>query len=223
MGGAPETCWTVVEEAAGGDREAREAFANHYVPVVRAYLRARWRASPLASEIDDAVQEVFVDCFKGDGALGRADRTRSGGFRAFLHGVVRIVALHFETRRARRKVRASGAFDPDRGEANEESLARVFDRAWAQQIMREAAERQANAADDDDRRRRVELLRLRFREGLPIRTIAQRWEADPAVVHRQYARARREFEAALSEVVAFHHPGTPSEVGERCRALLEHL
>ncbi len=223
VGNSIPTCWTLIEGAAAGEARAREEFAKSYLPVVRAYLAARWRGTPLRFEIDDAIQEVFVDCFKERGALERADRDRHGGFRAFLYGVTRVVALRAERKRVRRKVRASGGFDADRAERDEESLARVFDRAWATQLMREAAERQAENATTPEALRRVELLRLRFKDGLPIRTIAARWEADPAAVHRAYAKARREFKAALEEVVAFHHPGPAAEIEARAQALLEHL
>jgi RNA polymerase sigma-70 factor (ECF subfamily) len=219
------TCWTVIEGAAGGRAEDREEFARRYLPVVRAYLGARWRQSPLRAELEDALQEVFVDCFKQGGALERVERDRGGGFHAFLYGVTRNVALHFETRRARRKVRGSVGFEPDREHADDESLSRVFDRAWAQEIMRQAADLQAKAASEGDegKRKRVELLRLRFQSALPIREIAKRWEVDAAVLHHEYAKARREFRAALREVVAFHHPGREEEIESRCAELLEHL
>ena len=70
---------------------------------------------------------------------------------------------------------------------------------------------------------RVELLRLRFHEGLPIREIARRWGTAAEVLHHEYARARQEFEAALREVVAFHHPGSPEEVEQECSNLLARL
>jgi hypothetical protein len=69
----------------------------------------------------------------------------------------------------------------------------------------------------------VELLRLRFQDGLPIREIARRWGADAAALHHEYAKARQEFQAALLEVVAFHHPGTPAEVEQACANLLTSL
>jgi RNA polymerase sigma-70 factor (ECF subfamily) len=107
-------------------------------------------------------------------------------------------------------------------EADEDSLSRVFDRAWAQAVLREAARRHEEraAAHGEEARRRVELLRLRFHEGLPIREVSRRWGADPAVLHHEYARARREFRAALLETVAFHHPGTPAELEQECANLL---
>jgi RNA polymerase sigma-70 factor (ECF subfamily) len=68
--------------------------------------------------------------------------------------------------------------------------------------------------------RRVELLRLRFHEGLPIREIARRWRDDPATLHREYARAREEFKEALIGVMAFHHPGSPAQAERECAELL---
>src|SRR5262245_23216179 len=101
MAAAASTCWTVIQAAAAGSREDCAQFVQRYAPLVRAYLAARWRQSPCAGELDDAVQEVFVDCFKPDGVLARADAAGAGGFRAFLYGVVRVAALRVESRHAR--------------------------------------------------------------------------------------------------------------------------
>ena len=68
--------------------------------------------------------------------------------------------------------------------------------------------------------RRVEILRLRFEEGLPIREIARKWNAEAAALHREYAKAREEFHAALKEVVAFHLPERPEAVDGECAGLL---
>jgi hypothetical protein len=68
-------------------------------------------------------------------------------------------------------------------------------------------------------RGRVELLRLRFQDSLPIREIAQRWSMDAAALHYEYARARQEFKAALMEVAAFHHPGA-ADIEQACADLL---
>ena len=69
--------------------------------------------------------------------------------------------------------------------------------------------------------RRVELLRLRFSEGLPIREIAARWEEEPERVHYHYKRAREEFKEALREVVRTHDPCCAVE--EECDRLLAAL
>jgi RNA polymerase sigma-70 factor (ECF subfamily) len=52
---------------------------------------------------------------------------------------------------------------------------------------------------------------------------ARRWEADPAKLHHDYARARQEFLSALREVVAFQQPGPPEAVERACAELLNLL
>jgi RNA polymerase sigma-70 factor (ECF subfamily) len=95
------TCWTVIRAAAAGSPADREELARRYLGVVRAYLAARWRGSGLRSDLDDAVQEVFVECFRSGGALEAAGAGRVPSFRAFLYGVIRNVARRFECRPAR--------------------------------------------------------------------------------------------------------------------------
>jgi RNA polymerase sigma-70 factor (ECF subfamily) len=217
------TCWTVIQAAAAGQPGDRDEFARRYAPVVRAYLAALWRASPCLNDLDDAVQEVFVECFKQGGMLERAERGRPGGFRAFLYGMVRHVTLRLETRRARTRERPPPSdLDLAQVEAREASLSQAFDRAWAKALLREAARRQEERAQVAGAAacRRVELLHLRFHEGLPIRAIAHRWGVEPAQLHHEYARARQEFKEALRDVVAFHHPGSPEEIEQACANLV---
>jgi RNA polymerase sigma-70 factor (ECF subfamily) len=215
------TCWTVIQAAAEGSAADRAEFARHYAPVVRGYLAARWRTSPCLEELDDAVQEVFVECFRPGGVLERADRSRA--FRAFLYGVIRNIALRVEASRARRREHPPAADAPlEALPDDEESQSRIFDRAWARALLREAAARMEQRAlsAGAEAGRRVELLRLRFYDGLPIRAIAVRWQIDTAVLHHEYAKARQEFREALLEVVAFHHPGTPAEIEQQAANLL---
>jgi RNA polymerase sigma-70 factor (ECF subfamily) len=213
------TCWTVIRAAAAGSAADREELARRYLGVVRAYLAARWRGSALWSDLDDALQEVFVECFRQGGALEAAGAGRVPCFRAFLFGVVRNVARRFEGR----PVRTTGPL-PDLP-ADEASLSRLFERSWAQAIMTAAARLQRRQADErgPEAVRRVELLRLRFEEGLPVRAIAERWGVAAAELHHAYAKARQEFRAALLEVVAFHHPGSPAEVEQEAASLLKAL
>jgi RNA polymerase sigma factor (sigma-70 family) len=223
MASPDSTYWTVLREAAGGSSAAREVFAHRYEPMVRAYLAARWKGSPVLQALDDAVQEVFIECLRQGGGLERARPDRPGGFRAFLYGLVRNVALRFEQRRARSLSRlAQGPVEPDELPARDDSLSRVLDRDWARSLMREAAARQAERADvlGPEARRRVELLRLRFQEGLPIREVARLWRDDPAALHREYARARQEFKAALLEVMTSYHAGSPAQAERECADLL---
>jgi RNA polymerase sigma-70 factor (ECF subfamily) len=220
------TCWTMVQAAAEGSAGQREEFALRYLPVIRHYLAARWRRSAILSHLDDAVQEVFVECFKGGGILDKAVPGLPGGFRSFLYGVVRNVALRIETRSARaRKHQSPGSLDLDQIAGQEESFSRIFDRAWAKALLRQAGslmEAQAKQMDESARRR-VELLRLRFHENLPIREIARRWETEASVLHHEYAQARQEFKAALLEVVAFHQPGASAALEQECINLLSYL
>jgi RNA polymerase sigma-70 factor (ECF subfamily) len=216
------TCWTVIREAASGDEEARSTFVRTYGAAVRAYLASRWRSSRLAQDLDDAAQEVYLDCFAPGGVLARADEQRPGGFRALLLGVVRNVALRVERRCARDRLREGLPPEVDALAADDTTPSEQFDRAWAVSILREAAARQRGSAASSgpDAARRVELLRLRFEEGLPVRAIAARWGEEVRRVDREYERAREEFREALRVVVALHHPGSPGDVERECRRLL---
>lgn len=219
-----ETCWTTIRRAAEGDAAARGEFARNYVEPLRAYFAARWRGGVLAGEIEDAVQDVFVDCFEAQGALGRAAQACS--FRAFLAGVARNVALRAEEKRARDRDRAAGApSDFDRHAGREETASAMFDRAWARSIMRQAADALRARAQDEGGpcARRVELLRLRFEEGLPIREIARRWNGASPRLHHEYALAREDFRRALLEIVGGLETGSagaPEVEVQRLLALL---
>jgi RNA polymerase sigma-70 factor (ECF subfamily) len=220
---AESTCWSVVEAASAGTTDSREEFARRYGPVVRAALASRWQSSAYRQDLDDAVQEVFVECFKEGGVLDRVERGRPGGFRAFLYGVIRNVAFRFEAKRARaRELQPPTGMKLEDFRNDDKSLSWTFDRAWATALLKEAAaamERHAREAGDGAVRR-VDLLKLRFQEGMPIREIAKRWGVDTAFLHHEYAKARQEFKAALLEVLAFHHPGSPDEVERECANLL---
>ena len=220
------TCWTVIHQAAGGDDGARQDFALRYERIVRSYLVSRWRSSPMGNDIDDVIQEVFIESFRDGGVLTRVDQDSPGGFRAFFYGVVRNVARRAEARHMRRRDQQppTGFFNESPDSA-EQRLSRIFDREWATTMMREAAALQrANAEQKGpDAQLRLELLRLRFYEGRPIREIARLWDADPADLHRDYARARKEFRQALTEVVAYHLPGSTEAVERECAHLLELL
>jgi RNA polymerase sigma-70 factor (ECF subfamily) len=209
------TCWSLIRDAAAGDPGARERFARVYRSVVTAYLAARWRADRHSAE--DAAQDVFVECFKSGGLLEKAEPHRDGGFRAFLLGAARNVARRYEAR-----ARPPNPL-PDALPADDTGPAEAFDRAWARALLREAARAQDEAARASGPAavRRVELLRLRFHDGLPIREIAARWGVEAAKLHHEYATARDEFRAALRTVVAYHHPGaTSAEVERACGELL---
>jgi RNA polymerase sigma-70 factor (ECF subfamily) len=80
MAHADLTCWTIIQAAAAGSAGDRADFALRYGPVVRDYFTHRWRTSSGQDDIDDEVQEVFVECFKQGGILERAEPGRPGAF-----------------------------------------------------------------------------------------------------------------------------------------------
>jgi len=214
------TCWTLIHAAAEGEPAARANFARLYEPVARSYLASRWRQSPCLATIDDAVQDLFVELFKASGVLDKVVQSQPEGFRAFLHGVLKNIARRHEA------ARGVSLPVPDDQAGDETSPSRAFDRAWAQSLLQEAARVQSeNAAIAGERAlRRMELLRLRFQEGLPIREIAAQWNEDPAKLHHEYATARDEFRFALRQVVAFHLPNaSASEIETACRQMLDAL
>jgi RNA polymerase sigma-70 factor (ECF subfamily) len=221
------TCGTLIRAAAAGTRKSRAEFARRYLDVVKAYLAARWRGRSLASEADDGVQEVFVECFRKDGVLDKANPSRAGGFRALFYGVVRNVAMRIERRRVRLdRRRETGSFHPDEIDGDEERLSLVFDRAWARSILKEAGARmRADAAREGGAAlRRVEILEARFQDNVPIREMAERFQVDASVLHHEYARARNEFHAALGAVVAEELSVAGGEAVEReCRRVIELL
>ena len=104
----------------------------------------------------------------------------------------------------------------------EATLSQVFDRSWADTVMKEAAVVQSKNAEaaGEAAQRRVELLELRFSEGLSIAAIAERWQEDPARLHHEYATARDEFRAALLEVLSFFFPNSPGEAEREARELV---
>lgn len=198
----PLTHWTVVERAGQGDSEAGEIFARVYLPVVRRYVRARWEGTRWREHLEDAVQQVFIECLKPKGALSRVSREDSWGFRSYLYGVTRNVARSVEKRRSAQSVNGR----PEPAARDDSGLQQLFDRALAESLLGEALEHQQRDAEEAGAPalRRLELLRLRFWGGLPIREIAKRWEVDAAHLHHEYARAREEFRVALQAVLASH-------------------
>lgn len=219
-----ETCWTLIAAVRNGDDDARKDFVDRYMAPVHAYLRARWKSGPLSSDCDDAAQVVFVRCFSDSSPLEAVNARNDGSFRAFLYGVCRNVAREMERDRSKRG--GAEGLELDEQPGRERRLSTVFDRAFARQVMKEARERFRLMAEagDEASRRRFELLGLRFEENRPIRDIAAAWQLDPAHVHKEYARARKEYREALLAVLADQEPGrTDAQIEEAARHLLEIL
>lgn len=218
----PPTNWNMIDLAARGSRPHRQAFALQYYPFVRAYILSRWRGSRMMVDADDACQEIFVECFRENGPLLRADRTRPGGFQAFLYGISRNIARRVELRRRRVNSDLEPSYMDDL-ESHDAEVSRSLDREWAIRVIKKAEERhESNAkAKGSAAMRRVELLRLRFKDNMPIRDIARRWNEDPAKLHRAYSTARKEFLMALREVMASIAQEQTHNIDRSCRELLE--
>lgn len=221
------TCWTLIRSASAGSEVDRDTFASRYLEIVRAYLANRWRGTPMVAELEDAIQEVFLECFRKGGVLDRIQERPPDSFRGFLYGVSRNVARRREKDVARQRQRQPAVdIHAERLEAGEATQSRVFDRAWALALFRQAGELQREKAEEagERSRKRIRLLELRHQEGLPIREIAARWGEDAAVIHKEYARARVEFKSALLDVLSFHYPGLSStELESKCLQLIELL
>ncbi|QDU66185.1 RNA polymerase sigma factor [Engelhardtia mirabilis] len=220
-----ETCWTLIEAAGDGDGRAREDFAALYLPAIRAYLLARWGSSALVEEVDDAQQEVFVECLKDGGVLERVQRGAASGFRGYLYGVVRNVAQRVEERGRRRADRLErGTFHAEFQPDDERSLSQAFDRAFAIGVLRAALRLHQEAARAHGGRQaaRFELLRQRFGEGKSIAVIAEQGGQDAAFLHHEYATARREFHRHLLQIVGSQHPGaTAAQIELESERLVE--
>lgn len=224
---APEnTSWSMVLGAATGELVDREAFSVRYGPVIRAYLAARWHLGVDHDAVADATSDVFVECFKEQGALSRVEPGRPGGFRAFLYGVVKNVALMAERKFARRRDHTSEKdLDLDAFEGSEETLSVVFDRAWAQAVVKEARGRMVRKAERSPAaQRRYEALALRFEQGLPPREISVLMQLPVERVYELLKEGRSDFRTAMLEVMAGYHPGcSEAEVDGHCRELLATL
>lgn len=162
-----------------------------------------------------------MEFFKGGGALERVDPKSPGGFRAYLYGVVRNVALTAE-RRQRRRRDPPGAVDMDQLADADSSLSRVFDRAWAEAVVREARGLMAQRADRSPAAgRRMRALVMRFERGLAPRQMVEELGLAVEQIYELLREARREFRGALLEVMATYHPAaTEAELEQHCVELL---
>lgn len=220
------TSWTLIRAVGAGANPARDEFARRYEPVIRAFFRARWRGR-FTADVEDGVQEVLLRCMNERSPLDRVDPQRAGGFRPFLAGICRKVALEQEARGQRAAdLRASRPPELDETPGREDRLSVVFNKSFALQVFDAAREIHRARAEEQgaEALRRFELLRARFEDQLPIRRIAADWEVEASVLHREYARAREEFHRALIDAVRSYSPdATRAELDAEVQSLLAAL
>lgn len=221
------TCWSVVLRAAGGDPLMRQEFCQRYEPVIRAYVASRWRLPRDHDDVSDAAQEVFVQCLREGGALGRVDPNQPGGLRAYLYGITSRTAAQIERQRARwRRDGSERPFDQERVEANEATLSQAFDRAWAAMLAQVALREQRRAAEtgDDRVRLRLHCLEQRILHSRWPREIAATIGLTPQRVSELLREGMGDFRAALLGVMADYHPDeTERQLETRCMELAREL
>ena len=220
------THWSLIARAAAGNPLDRDSFVERYAPIVRVFLCARWRLPIDHEAIADATQDVFLQCFRDEGLLDRAARGAVSGFKGYLLGATRNVALMTERRLARERARGSGTeIRFDDVEASTATQSEEFDRAWARMISREARRLLASRSDHSELTiERWHILALRYEEGLATKAIAERLMIPVERVHERLKQGRKEFGACVMEVMAELHPDdNRAQLERRCGELARFL
>ncbi len=218
------TSWTLIRGAASGDPSDRELFARFYRPVIATYLAARWRKPVDHPDVQDGIQEVFVQCLRPGGALERVESNRPEKFRSFLYGVTRHVAATIERHGRRESIPVHEPRPFDEIARRDSTLSRVFDRAWATMIAREARVLMANRLSSSERANRSAHPGAALPRG-HAGTRDRGAHADRGRGRLPGAAAREaDFRTALLDVMRRRHP--TSSVGDlerRCRELTKLL
>jgi RNA polymerase sigma-70 factor (ECF subfamily) len=217
------TSWSIILGAAARRPADQERFARLYTPMIKAYLAARWRVPVEHEDVGDASQEVLLQCFRQHGALDSVEPGHESGFRAFLYGVTRNVAAMTERKWARtRESQASHSAVFERVD-DDLSLSHVFDRAWAEVIVREARALLQRRAlmRGGTAVLRARALELRYQGALPPREIAPRLGLEVKQVYRLLEDGQVDFQEALLDVMALQVPSASrTELESKCSELL---
>ncbi|PIE24642.1 MAG: hypothetical protein CSA62_02085 [Planctomycetota bacterium] len=224
MDSPKQTSWTMIDGAAKGQAEAREQVALLYAPLVRRYLAARWRLPQDHEQVNEGCQDAMLQLFKPGGALENVNAHQGGGFRGYLYGLVRNVALMIERSSRRHSERQPNAdFELDKIEVDEATLSQVFDRGWARMIAQRARSRMA-AKLQDKKPEVYRSLELCYSEGLAPRQIAKELGKSAGIAYELLRSARKEYRRALLDTVAEFYPGkTHAEIEATCRELTQFL
>jgi RNA polymerase sigma factor (sigma-70 family) len=212
------TSWEIIQGAARGDTSAQAEFAAIYGVPLRAYFRSlQGRYLSRGIDVDDLVQDVFVECMKREGALTRADAGR-GPFQYFLRGVAHNVAMRAVAGPVHHLSADTEAMDML--VAEDLTASRVFDREYAQAILLRARALMAQSSDE----RLGEILRLRSEEGLSLGEVAARLNMTAQMVRNLNEKARAAFERTLLQVLESDDPSaTRGEVVARAKDLIRLL
>lgn len=194
------TSWQLVGLAGTDADGARRAFALRYESFVRRVLAKRWLGTEYGVDFDDAIQDVFVECFKAGGVIEKADPARGASFRTLLFQVTSHVAARFERTRRRDRAHTHDVTPPDDVPAPDLSGYEAVTREEVSDLVREAHRRMATHHDAVVRERATLLDRHTCR-GESILSIAGGDHAAAARLHREHSKAKKEWKAYLVEVV----------------------
>lgn len=195
------TSWQLVGLAGANGDDARREFALRYECFARRVLAKRWRGTSFAMFFDDAVQEVFVECFKSHGVIEKADPTRNSSFRSLLFQVIIHVASRFEHSGRNHRTLHIGQDLTEFLQVDDQSGYESVTREEVNELVREALRRMANHENDDIRRWATLLDRHACHDETIISMASHDTEV-AAKLHREYAKAKKECRATLVDVVA---------------------
>ncbi|MBI5760262.1 MAG: sigma-70 family RNA polymerase sigma factor [Planctomycetales bacterium] len=145
------THWSLIELAADAAsairRPALEELLQRYYPALRAHLVLRKRLEPHRAE--DVLQGFVADKLLERNLVAHADRTQ-GKFRSLLlRSLENYVADQFRQRKIDNLAPLDWGGESSTAEPAQESVADVFEVAWARQVIAEAMQRmQASCARD---------------------------------------------------------------------------
>jgi len=212
--GMLSSCWELVEAAASDDRVQRSALYARYEPVVRAFFCARWGLDGRHDRVRAAVQETFFELFRPGSPSDH--NAYDASFRDYLLEVVRETAPPFEERAAEA---AQHDLAAQLTVENDAVVLHAFDRAWARSLVRQAGALQRERASEHrgGAMLRCQLIEMRFNEGLSLGAAGAKMGLQGETLRTAYAKAGREFAAALREVIREHDPSRPAEVDRTCK------
>jgi len=232
----PTTHWGCLAEAAdpalpGADAAVAEICRSYWYPIY-SYIRARGHS---AAEAADLTQDYFVRLLEGR-LLGAADR-RKGRFRNLLRTDCGFfLADRNDHRWARKRGRGISKLALDSSAADRRyrlgpcdrlGPERLFDRAWALDVVKQALDRLARDEIEAGRAQAFE----HFREilegdgrGVSYRTLAERLGSTEIAIEGAVRRLRKRYRIALRSTVAetLDHP-TEADVDDEIHELFAAL
>jgi RNA polymerase sigma-70 factor (ECF subfamily) len=186
----------LLERARGRDPDAFEKLAEPHRGALAAFVRSRrGRAVKLGLEIEDIVQETFLQAYR---SLDRFHWRGCDSLRRWLCGIAEHLIRNVSRNRGL-KVRQL-AVDPP---SDDPSPSRRMRREERFQRLREALRSLA-----PERRQVVELARIR---GLKIQEIADRMGRSPGAVRQLLWRALAEIKARFGDTVSLSLPARSLE------------